>query len=224
MPLLFILFLACLANASFNISPTVIKMRVSRGEYNTWAEIGHSSGNIVPVELIMYERIIDFDGNIKDTIVPTKDFVINPSQILLSPNQKVKVQIVYRARQKVDTDRVYSLMAKERPIPEGAEETSEATAGIVVLVNYNVPVALETGKPGILNFVSSKSLDSGKVELIMENKGKGRFSFEDMNLYVGKEKIAEFTGGKNSVMPGQKRRFVFKHPKPLKANEAYFAK
>ncbi len=224
MPLLFMLFFACIANAGFNVTPPVIKLQISRGEYNSWAEISHSSGGIVPVELIMYERIIDLDGNIKDTIAPTKDFVINPSQILLSPKQKAKIQIVYRNRKEIDTDKLYSLMVKERPIPKGAEETGEATAGIVILVNYNVPVALETGKPGILSFVSSKSLDSGKVELIMENKGKGRFSFDGVSLYVGKEKIAGYTGGTNSLMPGQKRRFVFKHPQPLKANEAYFAK
>jgi hypothetical protein len=96
--------------------------------------------------------------------------------------------------------------------------------GIAFRVNYNVSVLMESGKPSDLKFVSSKTLDSGKVEVIMENKGKGRFSFQDKNLYIGKEKIASFTGGKNAVMLGQQRRFVFKHPRAAKANEVRFAK
>lgn len=226
MRLLPILFLACTAAyASFTISPSILKMQAAKGEYNGWVEVAHNgNASFVAVELIMYNRIIDFDGNIKDTLVPCKDFVIYPSQILLSPGQSIKSQIVYRGKEKIDADRVYSLLAKEMPLPKGQEEVTEASAGISIRINYDVAVLMETGKAGTLTFVSSKSLDSGKVELIMENKGKGRFSFEDMQLYVGKEKITDYTGRRNAVMPGQKRRFIFKHPKTPKADEIRFTK
>lgn len=220
-----IIFLACLAYANFDVEPSSIKMRISRGEYNGWADITNTSNQKrIAVELTMQERIFDLDGNVKDTLIPNKDFVIYPAQILLPPGGMKKVQIIYKGKNKVETDKVYGLLVQEKDLPKGQASENEIKAGLAFRVNYNISVLMESGKPSDLKFVSSKTLDSGMVELIMENKGKGRFSFQDMNLYIGKEKISDFTGKKNAIMPGQQRRFVFKHPKAVKANEVRFAK
>jgi len=225
MRLFLILFFACFAYANFDVNPSTIKMNVSRGEYNGWADITHAGGSKpVALELSMYERIFDLDGNVKDTLIPNKEFVVYPSQILLSRNGMKKVQIVYKGKEKIITDKVYSLLVKEIALPEGQADENETKAGIAFMVNYNVSVLMETGNPSDLKFVSSKTLQDGMIEVIMENKGKGRFSFQDKNLYIGKEKIAAYTGGKNAVMPGQQRRFTFKYPKAAKANEIRFAK
>ncbi|MCL2101783.1 MAG: hypothetical protein FWH22_08750 [Fibromonadales bacterium] len=225
MRLFFILFFACLAYANFDVNPATIKMRISRGEYNGWADITHAGGHKpVAVELTMYERIFDLDGNVKDTLIPNKDFVVYPSQILLYPGGMKKVQIVYRGKTKIDADRVYSLLAEEKSLPQGKADENETRIGIAFRVNYNISVLMESGKRSELKFVSSKTLDSGMVEVIMENAGKGRFSFQDMNLYIGKEKITDFAGKKNAVMPGQQRRFIFKYPRAVKANEIRFVK
>lgn len=200
-------------------------MRIGRGEYNGWIDISnHDDKNPIALELIMQERIFDLDGNIKDTIVPNKDFVISPSRILLYPQKKAVVQVIYKGKAKIDADRVYSLLVQEIALPEGKPNENEIRAGIEFKVNYNVSVLMEAGKSSDLKFVSSKALDSGMVELIMENKGKGRFSFQDKNLYIGKEKIIVYTGGKNAIMPGQQRRFVFKYPKTINAKDVKFAK
>ena len=225
MRLFFILFLACFASANFDVNPSAIKMKISRGEYNGWLDISNPDGKKpIAVELTMHERIFDLDGNVKDTLIPNKDFVIYPSQILLSQKGMKKVQIVYRGKIKIDTDRVYSLLVQERALPEGQAEENEIRAGLAFRVNYNVSVLMEAGKPSDLKFVSSKVLENEMAEVIMENKGKGRFSFQDMNLYIGKEKITSYTGGKNAIMPGQQRRFVFKYPRTVKANEIRLAK
>jgi len=225
MRLFLILFLACFAYANYEVNPSILKMKISRGEYNGWVDITHSGGQKpVAVELSAYERILDLDGNVKDTLIPNKDFVIYPSQILLSPKGMQKVQIIYKGKDKILTDKVYSLLVQEKALPEGKLGENEVKVGLNLMVNYNVAILMESGKNSDLKFVSSKTLDSGKVEVIMENKGAGRFSFLDKELYIGKEKISTYTGNKNAVMPGQQRRFIFKYPRAIKANEIRFAK
>jgi len=225
MHLFIILFIACFAHANYDVNPSTLKMKINRGEYNGWVDITHSGGQRpIAVELSAYERIFDLDGNVQDTLVPNKDFVIYPSQILLSPKGMQKVQVIYKGKDKILTDKVYSLLVQERALPEGQASENEVKVGLALMVNYNVAILMESGKNSDLKFVSSKTLDSGKVEVIMENKGSGRFSFQDKELYIGKEKIPSYTGNKNSVMPGQKRRFVFKYNRAIKANEIRFAK
>jgi len=210
------------AHAGFSAKPVVLTMNVSRGEYNGWVEIAHSSGSLPhAVELSVSERELDLDGNVKKDQNPAKDFTVYPAQILLTPGKKVNVQVIYKGP-KIESDKTYILLVKERDLPEGQKE-NKVTVGLAVRVNYNIGILMDTGKSPSLSFVSSKALDSGKVEVIMENKGKGRFSLKNMKLYANGDKALEFAEV-NSVMPGQQRRFVFKYDKPLTAKEVRFGK
>jgi len=210
------------AHAGFSVKPTIITVNVGRGEYNGWAEIAHVKGNFPhALELSVNERELDIDGNVKNEQNPAKDFTIYPSQILLSPGKSMKVQVIYKGP-KIEADKTYILYIKEVPLPEGQKD-DKLTMGLAVRVNYNVGILMDTGKPPSLAFVSSKALDSGKVELIMENKGKGRFPLSNTKLYANGTKVLEFAEV-NSVMPGQQRRFVFKYDKPLTEKEVRFGK
>lgn len=202
----------------------MLAMQINRGEYNGWVEVSHVSGERPhAIELVVRERILDLEGNIKDTVVVNKDFVIHPSHIVIYPGETVRSQVVYRGKEKVNEDRGYVLFTREVPLPEGHQNT-KVTMGITVMVNYNVNILMDTKKPGSLSFVSLKTLDSGNVELIMENKSQGRFQLENVNIYAGGKKIHALAGQRNSVMPGQKRRFVFKYDIPLKHEEIRFGK
>jgi hypothetical protein len=53
----------------------------------------------------------------------------------------------------------------------------------------------------------------------VENKSSGRVPASYLYIMADGKKITEFAGGGNSIMPGQKRRFTFKHSKPLSAKE-----
>jgi len=209
-------------HAGFSVKPTIITMNVSRGEYNGWAEVAHVKGNFPhALELSVNERELDLDGNTKNEQNPTKDFTVYPSQILLTPGKSVRVQVLYKGP-KVETDKAYVLFIKEVPLPAGQKE-DKLTMGLAVRVNYNVGILMNTGKSSSLTFVSSKALDSGKVEVIMENKSKGRFPLINTKLYANGDKVMDF-GEVNSVMPGQQRRFIFKYDKPLTAKEVRFGK
>jgi len=220
------LFLLCFAfitvHAGFSVRPVILKINVGRGDYNGWVEVAHTSGKLPhAVELTVKERDLDLDGNVKQDQSTVNDFTIYPSQILLTPGKSVNVQIIYKG-QKIEADKAYVLQVKERDLPEGQKE-EKLTMGIAVRVNYNVGILMDTGKSSSLTFVSSKALDSGKVEVIMENKSKGRFSLKNLKLYAKGNKVLDF-GDVNSIMPGQQRRFVFKYDKPLTAKEVRFGK
>lgn len=226
MRLFFFLCLASMAaHAGFSVKPAdVIKMNVGRGEYNSYIELAHTDGNIPhALELTVYERELDLNGNIKNEQNLVKDFTIVPSQILLIPGKSINAQIIYKGK-KIEADKVYFLKVKELPLPEGQKE-STLSIGLAIKINYNLAILMDTGKKtSALTFVSSKALDSGKVEVIMENKGQGRFSFKEKSLYANGKKVLEFLGEINSVMPGQQRRFVFDYDKPLTAKEIRIGK
>jgi P pilus assembly chaperone PapD len=209
------------ANAAFAISPQHLVLKVNSGERVGWVELSHSGGVPTAVELTVHKRVLNLEGElVNDSLHKSNDFMIYPSQILLYPGSKAKAQVVLKGKEKITADKAYILYAKETPFDFPAEETEEKlSVGISMTVNYQTIIALETNKPGSLSFVSSKELDSGMVELIVENKSSGKVSTGSLYIMAGSKKISEFTGKGNSIMPGQKRRLTFKHEKPLTAKE-----
>ncbi|MDR2579800.1 MAG: hypothetical protein LBC85_02250 [Fibromonadaceae bacterium] len=224
MPLLLILFCFSLAAGSgkFAVSPQHLVLKVNTGERVGWVEVTHRGRVPAAIELTIQERILDLNGTLNsDSLRPSDDFTIYPSQILLYPGNKVNSQVVLKTKERINADKAYILYAKEVPFnfPQEEGEEKKISVGISMTVNYQTIIALETGKPGSLTFVSSKALDSGKVEVIVENKSSGRVPVNRMHIMAGRKKITEFTGKGNSIMPGQKRRFVFEHDKALTEKE-----
>jgi P pilus assembly chaperone PapD len=218
----FLLVLCCFAGAalaSFAIEPAIATIQVGAGENAAWLELAHTGGGPMAVEMAVYERELDLDGELKrDSLVKSKDFMIYPSEIILYQGERVRVQVIYKSKLRVTADKAYILFSKEVPLPV-SEEGGGVRMGVSTLMNYMSVVSLETGKTGKLTFVSSKSLGGGRVEVIVENKSGGRVRLDGAAIIAGNRKITDFTGSKNSVMPGQKRRFTFKHDRPLTAKE-----
>jgi P pilus assembly chaperone PapD len=220
---IFLPFLFCFAGgawASFAIEPAIAAIQVGAGENAAWLELAHTGGAPMAVEMAVYERELDLEGEVmRDTLVKSKDFMIYPSEIILYQGERVRVQVIYKGKQRVTADKAYILSSREVPLPV-SEEGGGVRVGVSTLMNYLSVVSLETGKPGKLTFVSSKSLGGGEIEVIVENKSGGRVRLDGAAIIIGNgEKIANFTGKKNSVMPGQKRRFTFKYSRPLTAKE-----
>jgi len=208
--------------AGFSIGPTHLILKVNSGERVGWVEAAHAGGPPIAVELTVYKRVLDLDGElISDSLRPSDEFTVYPSQILLYPGGKAKAQIVLKSKEKITADRAYILHAKEVPFDFPREEVlgKKANVGVLMTIGYQTIIALETNRPGSLSFVSSKALDNGYIEVIVENKGFGRVATTNNYIMADGKKITEFTGSGNSVMPGQKRRFTFKHNKPLTAKE-----
>jgi fimbrial chaperone protein len=209
--------------ATFTIDPAVLVLNVSAGETNGMVELENIGKEPRAVEFTIFERVLDLDGELdRNAKVKSNDFIIYPSEIILKPGEKASVQLRYAKKERLAVDKAYLLFSKEVLIPIGEDDEEEINIKVPVLVSYYTIVALETGKEGKLSFVSSKALGNNMVELIAENTGSGRFLVENIAIKTSTDIIKSFTGKKNSVMPGQRRRFTFKYMRPLTSKEVKF--
>ena len=221
--LTFLCLTAFPAHPAFTIEPPMLILKANMGENMAWIEVVHAGGGPVAVELSVLDRELTIDGDaVMDRKVVSQDFMVYPSQLILQPRERAKVQVTYKQKRKVTVDKAYTLFSKEVPLPV-QEESDEVKVGVNTLVNYYSVIAFETGKQGKLTFVSSKQLGGGKIEVIAKNESAGRVSGEGLVITIGgKEKVTNFTGKKNSIMPGQERRFTFDYKKALTGKEVSF--
>lgn len=221
--LICLLFAAFGANAAFTIEPAVVLMFADKGEKTAFVELVHTGGGPAAVQFSVEERVLDIDGVlVKNGGAYSADFVVHPREVILYPNERATVQVQYKGKGKVTADKAYVLHSQEVPLNIEKEEASGVDMSVKMLTNYYTVLALDTGKPGKLVFVSSKSIGNGKIEVIAENKGAGRVKLERIGLWVGGREIKSFTGKSNSIMPGTKRRFTFEWPRAVTDKEIKF--
>lgn len=195
---------------SFEVSPFILKLRADRGELSGWFEVRpNQDKRPVAVELALFERVLDING-IEDQNSPeSKQLTIYPSELVVYPGEKVKVQVVWAGKSLPNFDQAYTLLAKEVPLDLNTPESKEELAiGFKTLIRYRIVVAVETGKKGSLAVISTKKLEKDQVEIIVENKGGGRVPMDGFHLIIGGKKFTGFSGQGNAIMPGDKRRFV----------------
>jgi len=223
------LSLACLiffaphsVRAAFTIEPAMITFLANKGEKMAMVEIVHAGGGPAAIQISVHERLLDIDGQlIKEGLAKSSEFAVHPTQIILYPKERASVQIQYRGKGKITADKAYVLYSEEVPIDVGEEESS-VNVKVKMVTNYYTVIALDVGKPGKIDFVSSKTIGGGKIEVVVENKSAGRVSKDNLYLIVNGKYIKEFTGKTNSIMPGQIRRFTFEYPRAVTAKEVKF--
>jgi P pilus assembly chaperone PapD len=217
-----LLFAVSTVQAAFTIEPAVISFFIDKGEKTAFIEIVHTSGDPAAIQLTVLERQLDIDGKlIEDGLSKSSDFVVHPAQVILYPKERANVQVQYKVKGRVTADRAYALFSQEVPIDVGSEDKG-VTIALKMLTNYYTVIALETGKPGKLVFVSSKAIGGGRIEVLAENKGAGRVKMDTFTLIVDGRLIKVFTGKGNSIMPGQTRRFTFEWPRAVTEKEVKF--
>jgi len=198
-------------------------MFADKGEKTAFVEVVHTGGGPAAVQFSVEERVLDIDGILaKNNGIKSAAFVVHPKQVILKPNERATVQVQYKGNGKITSDMAYVLHSQEVPL-NLEEETSGVDMSVKMLTNYYTVLALDTGKPGKLVFVSSKAIGNGKIEVIAENKGAGRVKSERIGLVVNGTAVKNFTGKSNSIMPGTKRRFTFEWPRAVTDKEVKFA-
>jgi P pilus assembly chaperone PapD len=221
--------LACLiiappVRATFTIEPAVVTFLSGQGEKTALVEVVHTGGGPAAIQFSVLERRLDIDGKlIEEGLSKSSDFIVHPAQVILMPKDRAQVQIQYKVKGKVTADRAYALFSQEVPLDVDEDDGGDVRTEVKMLTNYYTVISLETGKPGRLDFVSSKSIGGGKIEVVVANNSNGRVSTLDMRIIVNGTLIKDATGKGNSIMPGQQRRFTFVWPKPLAAKEIKFA-
>jgi P pilus assembly chaperone PapD len=217
-----LLLVACAVCGAFVIEPSLIIFFTDKGERSTFVDVVHTKGDPAAIQLSVRERVLNLDGVlVKEKLPVSSDFLVHPAQVILYPNERATVQIQYKGKSKIVADKAYVLYSQEVPIDVGRDEGGVHTE-VKMLTNYYTVISLDTGKPGKLVFVSSKAIEGGKVEVIAENRSAGRVNKDRLNLTVGGKQITVFTGGANSIMPGQQRRFTFEWPRAVTEKEVRF--
>lgn len=223
---IFVLFCLAAAGAvygAFKVEPTVMTMNAAMGEKTALTVVTNTGDAPVAVEFSVFERVLDLEGEFDRTnVVPNKDFTIYPSEVILHPGKQASVQLQYKGKERITEDKTYALFSKEVLLPLEEDETEAVNIKIPAVVSYYTIINIETGKEGRLTFVSSKAIKDGMIEVIAENKSGGRVSAHDLAIKTDADIIKNFTGKKNSIMPGQKRRFTFKYLRPLTSKEVKF--
>jgi P pilus assembly chaperone PapD len=218
----YLLLAACAARAAFSIDPAVVTFFADKGEKTAFVQLVHTGGGPAAVQFSVLERILDVDGVLLNERMPkSADFLVHPREIILYPGERATVQVQYKGKGRVTADKAYVLYSQEVPLNVDRDDDG-VNMSVQMLTNYYTVMAMETGKPGKLVFVSSKEIGGGKIEVIAENKGAGRVPMERIVLVVGGKAIREFTGKGNSIMPGQQRRFTFDYPRAVTAKEVQF--
>ncbi|GBU20158.1 hypothetical protein R80B4_00033 [Fibrobacteres bacterium R8-0-B4] len=223
------LSLACLlisaaaASAAFTIEPDLITFFADKGEKTAFVELVHTGGDPAAVQVGVFERKLDIDGAlVKEGMIKSSDFLVHPAQVILYPKERANVQIQYKGKGRITTEKAYVLYSQEVPLNVEKEDKGDVSMSVGMLTNYYTVISLDVGKPGKLAFVSSKAIGDGKIEVLAENKGAGRVKMERIGLVVGGRAISNFTGKGNSIMPGQTRRFTFEWPRAVTAKEVKF--
>jgi fimbrial chaperone protein len=212
------------ALANFEVSPFVLRLHADQGQLSGWFEVKpNQDQRPVAVELTLFDRVLDINGVEDQNSRESKDLTIYPSQLVVYPGEKVKVQVVWAGASAPIADRAYTVLAKEVPVNLNQPGTKDALElNFKTLVRYRCIVAIETGKKGNLSVVSTKKIDSANSEIVVENKGAGRIPMEGFRLLIAGKKYENFPGLANAIMPGDKRRFVLPISAPPAAADIHF--
>lgn len=214
--------------ANFSLEPFVVVLRGQSGQLTDWITLKTNQDvRPVPVELIVHERIIDAEGKEVLESPESKMIMVYPSQMVLYPGEETRVQVTWAGKNRPDRDMVFTLVAEEVPVKlpnaDKAAETQVQTS-MTSLVRYRAVIAVETGKAGRLVAKGARIDSTGrKVAIEVENTGLGRVSTDGINLIIRGVKYTNFEGANtNSIMPGEKRRFLLEIPFIPQASEIKF--
>jgi P pilus assembly chaperone PapD len=210
------------ALAAFAIEPFILRLDMSSGQTVGWVELTPMVNyRPVPVEIQVFERRVDQNGAEVFDTPRSEDLVVYPSEVLLNPNQKVKVQVSWARKEPPTSDRSYALVFSEVPLPTKTDaQNPDPVARLQTLARFRAVVAIETGKSGQLAVASCTRNGKGKIEILVENRGRGRVPIDGMHLIIRGKKYTKFKGSSgNSVMPGEKRLFEIELPFIPAANE-----
>lgn len=213
------------AVAAFRVEPDLVTFDIASGEKTANLEVENIGEGPIAVQLAVLERELDINGKLNSASHKVnKDFIIYPSEIIVYPGKKASVQLAYKPKEKVVADKMYTLYSTEVLIPVAEEEevVDGVSLGLPTVISYYGTIFLDTGKKGKLTFVSSKEIGNDEVELIVENSSAGRVITKNLAVKTSTDLIKGFSGVKNSIMPGQRRRLTFKYRRPLTAGEVKF--
>lgn len=234
--------------SAYSVSPNLLALRTTGDGSSAFLHLANRTMRPVAVELTMHEHHKDINGQgVTEKPETGDDFIVYPSQLVLLPGDEAAVQVRWIGEAVLDTERAYSLVTREVPIPRSTADEPEPTEGariaVTVLVNYEVRIYVTPpgAKPKVVVESvnerlpapgdNSPSVESLQLEVVLANKGTARQTLADTPLVLLplgptgaplREQAVTLPAGsiptlKSPILAGERRRLLIPRPASLPA-------
>jgi P pilus assembly chaperone PapD len=182
--------------AAYTFKPSIATLRPTGSDSSCFFKLENNEAKTSPIEITINECSKDLDGKTLQGKEAVDDFIIYPAQFVLMPGDEVGVQVRWIGEPSLKTERAYTIVAREAPMPRKADDESEndgkARVRINVLINYEgriyvtpkgskpdvaIESAVEQPRPAQADGISTNS-EPAMLELICVNKGTAHKEME----------------------------------------------
>lgn len=223
--------LSSFAAHSFQFSPIYATLKPKGREKSFTFAAANPNTEKAAVQITMYNRVEDIDGNEKNTPADDK-FNIYPQQFVLKPKEVKRVRVTWLGEESPTQELAFRLEAAQLPVEDLNDSKKKAQGGqIKILMKYVASVYVEPdGVDSDIQVKSAEIVPQGKghrLHLVFENKGMKHRLLDEPKLKItftakGEEKTIELETKQlealkeKNVLPGQERQFFipWEQPKP----------
>ena len=193
-------------------------------------QVVNDTSEQIAVEISMVERKISLDGE-ETTQKADDDFLVYPSQMLLSPGAVQSVRVTWLGNPNPERELTYRIVAEQLPINLKKPEQSEpetTTGAIKVMFRYLGSVYIRPKNAQtkvVINSITHEKGTDGSDRLVItfDNQGTRRAVLSDLNLNLTSQqgtqislKPEQLEGVNNGViLAGNQRRFSIPWPQQL---------
>ncbi len=186
--------------SAYSVTPSLLTLRTVGSGSSTFLHLANKAMKPVALEITIHEHSRDLDGKAIQSAAANDDFIIYPAQLVMMPGDEISVQVRWIGGPALDTERAYTLVTREVPIPRKAADQADASTeiriDITVLMNYEVRIYVTPpgAKPKVVvesvaERTQAEPADEGPVgaasallEVILANQGTARQVMTNMSL------------------------------------------
>jgi fimbrial chaperone protein len=153
---------------AMTVQPVVVDLSPAGRKATALVSVENTSTDPLPVELRIYEAILDANG-VAVSDKPSEDLLIFPPQAIVAPGATQSFRIQYIGEMDMQRSRHYYVTVAQLPV-----QLPEGTSAIQIVYNFNVIVSVEA--PGQRAQISAVS-----GEIVKNAEGKPMAAFTVSN-------------------------------------------
>ena len=187
------------------LTVTPVQLFFADGAKSQNLTVVNAGGDKVSVQVVVKKWSISPDG--RDRYVDSTDLVFFPRIFELEPDEEAVLRIGRKDGSSLDEEKAYRIYLSELPVG------GMNTPGVSMVMTLSVPIFLQTKNPELEGVIAKATLDGGKLNILMENRGSTFFVVRDVEA-VGLDGEGAEVFRKNRsgwyVLAGAKRAFPLK--------------
>ncbi len=198
-------FFLCSQAFAFKLTPMSAEIKALGKEARTTFQVENDGDKAVPVQVTLVKRVVDEYG--KEKYPPVgEDFLVFPTQVILSPGEKRSINVRYMAGGKSEhnEERAFRIIAEQLPLPLEKEQKQDEGAGINVLLRYIAALYVLPDKIVEQVEIQNSKIDKDSLVLTLKNTGTVHKILDDQGLEI------------SASIQGKKLKRVLRDAKALK--------